>query len=183
MTLLDLLQQDAAVTIRNGEAWCCCPFHQEHTPSFSVNIEKDVFHCFGCLASGDAISYLRRKRGLSFRDAARLVGKELPAYESEHAARERAVKDRLLRAYFLWYHRTLAETCDLFHELTAEADVAGIAYRATHRCPARYTQDEQEYWALYLSELYDLLPIVEHQLDVLTYDALIKERMQWWEEE
>ena len=42
----------------------CCPFHQEKTPSFTVNDEKGFYHCFGCGAHGDAIRFLTDARGL-----------------------------------------------------------------------------------------------------------------------
>lgn len=47
-----------------------CPFHNEHTPSFSVDYEKGVYHCFGCKSSGDVISFIKDKLNLaSFYDA------------------------------------------------------------------------------------------------------------------
>ncbi len=49
----------------------CCPFHQEKTPSFTVNDEKGFYHCFGCGAHGDAIRFLTDARGLPFMDAVR----------------------------------------------------------------------------------------------------------------
>lgn len=48
-----------------------CPFHEEKTPSFYVHPERGFFHCFGCKASGDALSFLQRAEGLSFVEAAR----------------------------------------------------------------------------------------------------------------
>ena len=47
----------------------CCPFHNEKTPSFTVNDEKGFYHCFGCGAHGDAIRWMTDQRGLPFMDA------------------------------------------------------------------------------------------------------------------
>ena len=46
-----------------------CPFHDERTPSFSVNAEKKVYYCFGCQESGDAIDFVKATEGLDFREA------------------------------------------------------------------------------------------------------------------
>jgi len=46
-----------------------CPFHDEKTPSFHVNPQKNFFHCFGCGESGDALSFLMRQDSLEFSDA------------------------------------------------------------------------------------------------------------------
>src|SRR3712207_7495121 len=60
--------------IRNGRQWKgCCPFHNEKTPSFYVY--DDHFHCFGCCAHGDALTFLIRAAGASFPEAVeRLAG-------------------------------------------------------------------------------------------------------------
>lgn len=47
----------------------CCPFHQEKTPSFNVNPQKQFYHCFGCGAHGDAITFIMEYEGLSFVEA------------------------------------------------------------------------------------------------------------------
>ena len=47
----------------------CCPFHNEKTPSFYVNDEKQFFHCFGCGAHGDVIGFTMRNDRLSFPEA------------------------------------------------------------------------------------------------------------------
>ena len=50
-----------------GRQWSgLCPFHNEKTPSFSVNQEKGVYYCFGCQAQGDAIEFVRQMEGLDF---------------------------------------------------------------------------------------------------------------------
>ncbi len=60
----------------------CCPFHNEKTPSFSVNQDKQFFHCFGCGISGNAISFLMEYDRLEFLDAvddlASTLGLEIP---------------------------------------------------------------------------------------------------------
>lgn len=46
-----------------------CPFHDERTPSFSVNPSENLYYCFGCQASGDVFTFLQEKEGLEFREA------------------------------------------------------------------------------------------------------------------
>ncbi|MFL6557140.1 MAG: CHC2 zinc finger domain-containing protein, partial [Bacillus sp. (in: firmicutes)] len=47
-----------------------CPFHGESTPSFSVSIDKQIFHCFGCGAGGNVFTFLMELEGVSFQEAA-----------------------------------------------------------------------------------------------------------------
>jgi len=52
-----------------------CPFHSERTPSFSVNQEKQIFHCFGCGKGGGVINFIMEVEGLSFQDAVQFLAK------------------------------------------------------------------------------------------------------------
>jgi len=81
---------------RNGRQWKgCCPFHNEKTPSFYVY--DDHFHCFGCGAHGDAITFLMRAEGASFPEAverlASEAGLEVPKPSREARAREQRARD------------------------------------------------------------------------------------------
>ena len=96
---------------RAGRQWrACCPFHQEKTPSFYIY--DDGFHCFGCGAHGDAVSFLMQSEGASFPEAverlAAEAGLELPREspnEREQTSRlERihAVLDAAARLFATW---------------------------------------------------------------------------------
>jgi DNA primase len=54
-----------------------CPFHEERTPSFNVNAERQIFHCFGCGAGGNAFTFLMRQENLTFPEAARELAREV----------------------------------------------------------------------------------------------------------
>ena len=92
-TTLSAVIAPSVKLIRTGREWkACCPFHNEKTPSFTVNDDKGFYHCFGCGAHGDAIRFLTDHRGMPFMDAVKeLAGKagmEVPA--PDPAAKERA---------------------------------------------------------------------------------------------
>ncbi|MDE0381977.1 MAG: DNA primase [Rhodospirillales bacterium] len=78
---------------RGRELLGLCPFHNEKTPSFTVNEDKGFFHCFGCGAHGDVIGFVMRDEGLSFPEAVeRLAGDAglaLPARDPRTEAREK----------------------------------------------------------------------------------------------
>jgi DNA primase len=67
----------------------CCPFHSEKTPSFTVSPTKQFYHCFGCGAHGNAISFLMEYQGLGYiealKDLAESVGMKLPEFEPRAA--------------------------------------------------------------------------------------------------
>ena len=75
----------------------CC-FHSERTPSLEVNDSKGTYHCHGCGAGGDAITFLTAKEGLSFMDALRwLSGDALPVVSKAERARRKAQSARKLQ--------------------------------------------------------------------------------------
>lgn len=55
----------------------CCPFHEEKSPSFVVSPQKQIYHCFGCSAGGNAISFLMNYEHLTFIEALNILAKRL----------------------------------------------------------------------------------------------------------
>ncbi|MBI3246842.1 MAG: DNA primase [Deltaproteobacteria bacterium] len=88
-----------------------CPFHNESTPSFSVNEEGGFFHCFGCGAGGNAFSFLTRVEGISFPEAVRRLaaksGVALPQSAQDPQARERLLLLRLNEVAATYFQRCL----------------------------------------------------------------------------
>src|SRR5687767_7295640 len=82
---------------RSGQRFVgLCPFHDERTPSFSVNAADKVYYCFGCGVGGDVITFIEEKEGLQFGDAVEALadrfGVELEREEAdprEEEARKR----------------------------------------------------------------------------------------------
>lgn len=86
--------------------WACCPFHNEKTPSFSINAEDGIYYCFGCKESGDVIKFVEKMENIDFYDAVKLLadkaGMQVPELEtSEEAGKKQKLKERLLEALSL----------------------------------------------------------------------------------
>jgi DNA primase len=86
---------------RQGARWVgLCPFHDERTPSFSVDAQEKLYHCFGCGVGGDVIKFVEEKEGLGFAEAVELLadryGVELEReQEDPRAEAKRAQRRRL----------------------------------------------------------------------------------------
>lgn len=99
---------------RAGREWkACCPFHNERTPSFTINDQKGFYHCFGCGAHGGAIDWMIEQHGLPFMDAvkelATQAGMEVPAPDPRAAqqAEQRAGLHDVTAAAQDWFVRNL----------------------------------------------------------------------------
>ncbi|MCZ7530600.1 MAG: DNA primase [Acidimicrobiia bacterium] len=111
---------------RSGQRFTgLCPFHAEKTPSFSVNPDLGFYYCFGCQASGDAITFLREVEHLDFADAVeRLAGRSgiTLRYDDKRVSEDRKRRDRLVEVV-----ETAVAWC---HELLLTDPDAGGARRA-----------------------------------------------------
>ena len=69
--LVDLIDGYVPLKKTGANFAACCPFHSEHSPSFTVSPSKQFYHCFGCNAHGNAIGFLMEYAGFGFIDAVR----------------------------------------------------------------------------------------------------------------
>ena len=99
-----------------------CPFHQEKTPSFSVHVTRQFYHCFGCGASGDVFSFVQKIENITFPEAVRAVAQKLGiplpkvTYSSPEEAREAKMRGALLDIH--------ERACGFFQELLRKPDGA-----------------------------------------------------------
>jgi DNA primase len=124
-TLSALIGRSVKVTKAGREFKACCPFHNEKTPSFTINDEKGFGHCFGCGWHGDAFRWLTDHAGLPFMEAVRelaaAAGLEMPAPSPEaqaRAAEAETVREALELAQGIYVHQ-LGETGAAMEYLSA----------------------------------------------------------------
>lgn len=72
--IVDLVSSYLPELRKRGATYkCCCPFHNEKTPSFTVNQERQIYHCFGCGANGDVFSFVQEYDKLDFLSAVQFL--------------------------------------------------------------------------------------------------------------
>lgn len=85
LSVVDVVGRVVPLNKKGQNYWGCCPFHNEKTPSFSVNEEKGFYHCFGCGEHGDIISFTMKHNNMDFKSAiaelANMAGLKMPDYK------------------------------------------------------------------------------------------------------
>lgn len=90
LSLVDVISRRVPLNKKGQNYWGCCPFHNEKTPSFSVNEEKGFYHCFGCGEHGDIISFVMKSENVDFKTAiselADMAGIKMPTIKQKSPA-------------------------------------------------------------------------------------------------
>ncbi len=116
LTLSEVVGRRVALKRKGREHSGLCPFHNEKTPSFTLNDQKGFFHCFGCGAHGDVVGFVMRSEGLSFPEAverlAREAGVALPVASPAEREREQqaASLHEVVEKATRWFERQLWST-------------------------------------------------------------------------
>jgi DNA primase len=114
LNLSDIVGRKVSLKRRSGAEYAgLCPFHNEKTPSFTVNDKKGFFYCFGCHEKGSAIDFVMKTEGLSFPETVEKLAREvnLPVPVATPAERERADRTSTLQQVVelaaLWFQKQL----------------------------------------------------------------------------
>ncbi len=118
VNIVSVISEYVALKKRGRNHVARCPFHTEKTPSFNVNEEKQIFHCFGCGLGGDVFKFLMQIEHISFPEAVRLIadrhGIKLPQTAAPPKAEGEIDSDVLREA--------MAQAASFFHRLLLESE-------------------------------------------------------------
>ena len=99
--LISIIGRHTTLKRAGSEYKGCCPFHGEKSPSFYVNPQKNIYHCFGCSVGGNAISFLRDYENLTFIEAvnelSKQTGIEVPKEEQQNVSYQRSKKQPIAK--------------------------------------------------------------------------------------
>jgi len=111
--IVDIIGNYTALKKAGRNFKALCPFHNEKTPSFVVNPDKQIFHCFGCGVGGNAVGFLMRQEHLEFPEAVRFLankaGVVIPEDRDAIPSPSRQLREEILKVNAL--------AADFFHEI------------------------------------------------------------------
>lgn len=116
--IVDVIGSYVTLKKRGNSYMACCPFHHEKTPSFHVNRDKQMYHCFGCGAGGNVLTFVMEYENYSFPEAVKMLaeraGITLPeqSYSKEQRQQEnyKTVLKEMNRLTAIYYNYLLTQT-------------------------------------------------------------------------
>lgn len=114
VSLAELIGRRTKLAKKGREYSGLCPFHNEKSPSFTVNEDKGFYHCFGCGAHGDHVDFVRQTEGVEFPEAierlADLAGLQMPVQRPEDKKQQQkaATLHEVMEVATLWFISQLA---------------------------------------------------------------------------
>ncbi len=119
----EVVGKKVKLKLRGKEFSGLCPFHNEKSPSFTVNDQKGFYHCFGCAAHGDVISFVMQNEGMSYPDAVVKLATDfsipIPQVKFDQAREDKLSRDLLI----------LENICQFFEKnLISDAGKTALSY-------------------------------------------------------
>ena len=148
--IVDIIGSYVSLKHRGNSYTACCPFHHEKTPSFHVNREKQMYHCFGCGVGGNVFTFVMEYENFSFPEAVRMLaersGISLP--EENYSDKQRGIDNyknslkEVNKAAAAYFHYLLTKT---------EHGKKGLEYLANRKL----TEDTIKKFAMGYSDIYE----------------------------
>lgn len=121
--IMTIMEREGLELRQRGRlCWTSCPFHEEKTPSFAVNPDRQAFCCFGCGEHGDVIDLVMKLHGLTFPEALGHLGMNGPRPKVDQREQR---KRELLWAFRAWERRRLTELSHEIRQCRAIIDIGG----------------------------------------------------------
>jgi DNA primase len=127
VSIAEVVSQYVTLTMRGGRLWGLCPFHQEKTPSFTVQEEKGYYHCFGCGKGGSVFNFLMEVEHISFLEAVSRLAEKAGVtlqQESDTERERRGEREALFELY--------AKIAESFHFILKKKPAAEQARAYLH---------------------------------------------------
>ncbi|MFH1800923.1 MAG: DNA primase [Candidatus Omnitrophota bacterium] len=169
--IVEIISQYVPLKRAGRHLKACCPFHQEKTPSFMVQPEKQMFHCFGCGAGGDVFSFLMRYENMTFPEAlksladrAHITLPERRSYKDDGGQKEKL-------------YEVCQAAADIYHELLfTEAGVPARAYLAERKITEEILREFKLGWApMEWRALFDRMVVRKYPEALLKQAALVQQ--------
>lgn len=114
--LIDIVRDYVpSIKIRGNKGTCCCPFHNERNPSFSIDNNKGLYWCFTCQKGGNAIQFVQQKAGCDFVEAAKLLARRY-SIEIDEADEPETAAEREKRLKVEAMHVINEKVCQFYTE-------------------------------------------------------------------
>ncbi len=141
--IVDLVQSYIPLKKAGQTFKACCPFHQEKTPSFTVNPVRQIFHCFGCGKGGDVFRFVMERENVDFPNAIHILARKYNVYIPEERERRGSAPlkpeekpDFKERLYTL--HEKILEWFE--RNLSIKPEIPVAKYLATRKLPEDFIQ-------------------------------------------
>ena len=104
------LEKKTKLIQRGKDLWCCCPFHEEKTPSCKINEIQESFYCFGCGAKGDIFTLYTDLYNYNFVDAVKELSQQSGVtinFENNIKSKQENTVEEILKLTSLWFQDNL----------------------------------------------------------------------------
>ena len=157
LSIAEIVGEKVKLVRKGREFVGLCPFHHEKTPSFTVNEEKEFYHCFGCGAHGDAIRFLMEAHNYPFLEAVKELAtraglalpQELNQRETEPQEDVASLR-QVLQETTLWFHKNLFLAKN--QEVLSYAERRGLTRETLKKFVLGYAPDGRHTLQTYLKE-------------------------------